>query len=444
MMGLGFAEILMLLFLSGGGMNTDLASLLPAPTYFKSRGIDISVEKAAELAGKDPVDGKAQIGQLVALKYLADEAVKLKSSPNYEQHRQLLAAIAAGKKANDPQGFAKEYADAVLTRLDGKTVTAAAPAAALRDDAARWFPANANILAALDTRMAGAGGLAKSNFGEMFKMFPQEMLQTAFGVVEKIGNVRIDRIAFAFVEDPAKQRMGEIYVRFTGKANPAWLLEGFKELNMPTKSSQGPKGESITTLLKPNQAPALALIGDTDLVLAGFENNQANHEDLITKVLELRAGKLQNAGAGALKTELAKIPEKACGLVVGRVPGAVADGAPFPMPVMVNGHMLRVRNALDFKLAGSMANNDDAEKLVATVSQFRTQGINGLKQLQGAPVPIPGLQIGSMIEMLESMQIEAQGNVANLRMLMPQDVLGGGSLFFGMRAGPVAPPPAKK
>lgn len=443
MMGMGFTEILLLLFLSGGGASTDLASLLPAPTYFKSRGIDISVEKAVELAGKDPVDGKTQIAQLVALRYLADESAKLKGAPNYEQHRRLLAAIAAGQKANDSQGFAKEYATHVLAALDGKSVMLAT--GSLRDDAVRWFPANAKIVAALDTRMIRSDGPAKSNLVELLKMLPKEMVETAFGVVEKVGNIRIDRIAFAYIDDPTGQQMGEIYVRFSGKANQAWLLDGFKELNMQAKSSKGPGGEKITMLLKPNQAPGIMLVGESDLVLAGFQKNQANHEDLLNKVLDLRGGKLKHAGEGLLKTELAKVPEKACGLVVGSLPAEAFVGAPFPLPVMINGHILRVRNALDVNLAGSMANNDDAGQLVKAMSQFRTEGINGLKQLQGAAAPIPGMPVDSMIQMLDSMQVEAQANVARLRLLMPSDVIGGGSMLFGVRAGAVlAPPPPPK
>ena len=127
MMAVGLMEVLILLFVSGGAASTDLAGVLPAQTYFKSRSIEINVDKAVELAGHDPVDGKTQIAQLVALRYLEEETAKLKSSPNYQAHLQLLTAIAAGTRSQDPQGFAKEYAGRVLTRHGGKSAAAAAP-----------------------------------------------------------------------------------------------------------------------------------------------------------------------------------------------------------------------------------------------------------------------------------------------------------------------------
>ena len=446
MFGMGPTEILMLLLMSGGGISTDLASLLPTQDYFKARNIDISIDKAVELAGKDPADGKTQIAQLMALRYLADESAKLKAAPNYEAHRQALALIADGKKANDPQGFAKEYAARVLARLDGSKI--AAPAVPpLRDDAFRWFPANANLIGALDTRMTRSDAPAKSNIGEMLKMFPGDMMNQTFSAVEKVGNVRIDRVAFAYVDGPKDQQMGEIYVRITGKANVGWLLDVLKETKGQTKTSKGANGETITRLTLANgDAPALAFVGDSDFVVAGYQKDKANHEPLLDRVLDLRDGKSKHAGEGILKTELAKIPEKAVGLIVGTLPAEAAQGAPFPMPVMIHGHILRVPNALDVNLAGSMANNEDALALVKQVSAFRAEGINALKQLQGAPLPIPGFQPAQMIQTLESMQVEAQGSVAKLRLLMPDDMLGGGSMIFGIgfAARPAAPPPAAK
>jgi hypothetical protein len=442
MFGMGPLEVLLMLVISGGGTSTDLASLLPAPTYFKSRDINISVEKAIELAGKDPIDGKTQIAQLVALRYLGDESVKLKGSPDYAQHRQMLEQIAAGKKAQDAQGFAKEYAERVLRRLDGAQPIMEAKTA-LRDEAFRWFPADATLVGAVDTRTASGDGPAKSISADMLKMFPDEILKTVFGVVEKMGNVRIDRVAFAYVEDVKDASNAQVFVRVTGKANSRWLVDAFKELNTEVKTSKGPRDETITKLKPANDdAPGIMFIGDSELVVAGYTKQKANHDELLAKVLELRSGKQQPGGQSLLKTELAKVPAKACGLIVGSLPAEAFRGAPFPMPVTINGHLLRTQNALDVNLTTSMASEDDAKQLVQQVSKFRQQGIDALKKAQG--LPIPGLKIEPMIQMLESMQVEAQGSTAKVRMLMPDDMLGGGAMFFGARVAPVPPPPAKE
>src|SRR5688572_24246438 len=200
MFGMGLIEVLMLLFMTGGAMSTDLVSVLPAQAYFKARGIDINIEKAVELAAKDPDSGKAQISQLLALRYLADESAKLKGSPNIDRHRQTLTDIATGKKAQDPQGFAKDYAAAALARIDGTKLSVAAVRSP-RDDAFGWFPANATLIGALDTRLTRGETPAKSSVSEMFKMFPEEMLNQAFTAVEKVGNIRIDRVAFAYIDN---------------------------------------------------------------------------------------------------------------------------------------------------------------------------------------------------------------------------------------------------
>src|SRR4051794_29528159 len=120
MIGIGFAEIL-LLALMGGGMNsTDLVALVPPGHYFQSRQIEVSLDKMVELAGRDPKDPKTQVQQLVALRHLADESDKLKKAANYAALRAALEAIAQGKKGADATGFAPEYGQNVLDKIDGK------------------------------------------------------------------------------------------------------------------------------------------------------------------------------------------------------------------------------------------------------------------------------------------------------------------------------------
>ena len=214
-------------------------------------------------------------------------------------------------------------------------------------------------------------------------MFPPEMLNKAFGVVEKVGNVRIERIAFAYVDGPKGLGLGKFHIRFTGKANHAWLLEGLKDLNVQTKTEKGPRGETITTLSKPNQDLAIALIGDTDLVLAGYQKDAADHQELIVKMLDIRAGKAQHAGEGSLKMELAKVPAKACGLLVGRVPAEASQGAPFPMPVMINAHLQRVENAIDLQLAVRMTDEQDSQDAGADRQQVPHARDRGAEEASG-------------------------------------------------------------
>ena len=117
MFALGFAEVLVLALMSGGMASADLVSLVQPQHYFQARKIDVSIDRMVDIANTEPKDAKAQIMQLTALRYLADETEAFKKAPNYATNRQALEAIAQGKKAQDPLGFAQDYANRVLARL---------------------------------------------------------------------------------------------------------------------------------------------------------------------------------------------------------------------------------------------------------------------------------------------------------------------------------------
>src|SRR5687767_3990502 len=102
----GLLEMIVLLAGSGGLASNDLVSLVQAEDYFKVRNIAVSADKMAELAGKDPADGKTQVQQLLAIRWLGENAADTKKA---DGARALLEQIAAGKKAQDPHGFARGH-----------------------------------------------------------------------------------------------------------------------------------------------------------------------------------------------------------------------------------------------------------------------------------------------------------------------------------------------
>ena len=120
MVGLGFLEMIFPIALLVGGGSMDIVSSLPAKEYFKAREMEVSANRLMELAAQSPDSPKNQIGQLFALAHLANEPDLLKKSPKLAEHRRLLGEIAQGKKANDPNGFAVQYAERVLLALDGQ------------------------------------------------------------------------------------------------------------------------------------------------------------------------------------------------------------------------------------------------------------------------------------------------------------------------------------
>jgi hypothetical protein len=142
---------MLLIALAGGGQAADLASLVPVDAYFQSRGVEVTVSSMLELAGKDPVDGKTQIAQLLALRSLGDEPAKIKRHKDYARVVELLKEISGGKKAQDSFGFARDHAARTLARLEDKALLSPArPKNSVRDEAFRWFPADATIIGCID------------------------------------------------------------------------------------------------------------------------------------------------------------------------------------------------------------------------------------------------------------------------------------------------------
>jgi hypothetical protein len=74
-------------------------------------------------------------------------------------------------------------------------------------------------------------------------------------------------------------------------------------------------------------APALALVNDTDVILAGYAGgvgNEGKHLEVVQQALHVRAGRREpSALTGYLADSLKSVPRDACGLLIGEVPTAV-------------------------------------------------------------------------------------------------------------------------
>src|SRR5206468_1165741 len=116
MVAFGFMEIIFLALLGGGANRVDLLSLIEPQQYFQTRNLGTSLDDLVELAVRTPDDPKTSVRQLIALRSLGEQAEKLKADKRYPAYRKALEQVAAGKSAQDPQGFAKEYATALLNQ----------------------------------------------------------------------------------------------------------------------------------------------------------------------------------------------------------------------------------------------------------------------------------------------------------------------------------------
>ncbi len=455
MAAFGFAEILMLAILSGGFTSADIVTLVQPKHYFQTRQIEISVDKAIDYAGDEPKTAKTQIVQLSALRYLADESDSLLKSPRYAAHRKTLEHIAAGKKAADPQGFAQDYASRVLMKLDNAKPPVA-KVRPLRADALSWFPATVTMAFALDLQPSNQPGAAGDPLKDLLKMMPDRNKKEMYDFIEQSGNIRVERVAFAMFSGTGKREDQRMYLRFTGKGNHDWAVATVKTLDKARteiKQFKDDQGMPIAQM-QSKFSPSITLIGNTDVIVAGFDNPGPKDNEVAEEIMAVRAKKKPNASEGALKARLAKVPDKAVAFLVGDVPDELKRdlGRTFnPMPTSVTAFVERVQQGLDVQVESSMTNAQDADKLVQRVADLRQQGIQELKKAMGLPQPpgFPVIPYQSLINLMETLQVNSKTDQVKVRVFVPDTLarqLGQMStMWFGAEfEAPPPPPPAKE
>ncbi len=230
----------------------------------------------------------------------------------------------------------------------------------------------------------------------------------------------------AYVDEGNGQ--GRNFVRLTGRFNQAWLRQFLKGLGVEAKVRQDPLGTSLSVFVPDSNAPAIALIGDHDVLIAGFGRGGKN-EELLAQTLALREKNQANAAGGQLKEALEKLPAKAVGFVIGAVPDEVGRGlgmllGAFPKKVFVSLEPSPSGQAsvpLDLIFHGEMEDQEQAKALVRTANKLRMDALDALKKAQEAPPP--GLNIDSLKAVLDSLQIEARGTNVSARVLLTEEAM---------------------
>jgi hypothetical protein len=451
MIGLGFAEMLVLALMAGGFNASDLISAVEPTHYFKARQMEISVDRAIDYAGEEAKSPKMQIIQLSALRYLADQSAALKKSPNYADYVKTLQQIAAGKKGADPQGFARDYAERVLVKLGESKGAELKMPRPLREEAFAWFPSDITMGGAIDMQHAQVAGGADP-VRDLVKLIPEQARMEMYNVIEKIGNVRVERFAIGIVDSPGKKDKMKIFMRITGKANQDWLIDAFQGFGgrQQAKRIKDANDTPITLMQDRNRSPILGLVGNSDILIIGYAGGGDNPDGLVDEVLEVRAKKKANPTAGVLKDRLAKVPDKAVGLFVGNIPEDAKREFRFidPIPQNITAFVERTKEGLDVQATSSMSGVDEADKLVRKVADLRKQGIEEVKKAMQMPrrPGEPPLPFQSMINVLESLQVNSKEGTVRVRVVVPESFIREMTntlMLFGARAGPDLPPPPK-
>ena len=427
-----FGVSLMLLLMGGGG-GSDLLTMLNAEDYFRTRGIETRMDKMMELASKTPAGSKAGVQQLLALRVLGEKADQLKASREFAEYREILKQIAAGKKAQDNLGFAREYATWTLSRA-GVTVAAdnkADPVRRLQETTLDWFPAKLALAAALDVRGGRSFDPGDAKLRNLIdalgKQIPPGEMDKLYKQVEQLGNVRVDRVALGYLPDPDHADKGRLFVRLTGKADHRQLVKVFtQDLNIEAiEQSRGTAKEPPIAILQASKSePAFAVIGDSDFIIAGNLDGK-NPLDTIKQILAVRAGKEASVLKGPLADELKKISDKAAGFVVGKLPEPLLKDMTSPrgpfkvVPEHIVVEIQTQGDKLTLRLQGKLKNPDDAKSFCDSIVQLRAKGLEALTNLPKNP-PFP-IDEADVKETLTSIQAEAKGETATVSMRLSRN-----------------------
>jgi len=414
MMAVSWLGFLMLFFM--GTANNDLVSLIDAEDYFKAHEITVEAGALANLAGQDPADGKGQITQLLAIRWLGEHAdITRKNEPA----RSALDAIAKGKKAQDAKGFAKFYAVRALATIDGKEPPAlpTIPDDSLRSEAFRWFPPQVHVVSGADLRGTGKVQAKDEAFlRSILKSMPQEFKHEAYAVVDALGNIRLDRVALGLELEGRGGEPSRIYVRFTGAADRKRLTEFITQKLKEAKVEEikDLKADPITLIDSPGNPPSFALIGETDLLLCGYSPDQdAKHQDLVKQMLDIRAGKKEGVLSGPLADLLKKIPDKANATALGELPDALRDmmlKGGGPITALPSRFVISQTRDKGIVMRGqaTFKDEDQAKVFAGDLERLKAQGLELLKAPPPGFPPLPEGATDQLRKTLEGAKIEAK------------------------------------
>jgi hypothetical protein len=411
----GFEAILVLVALGSSG-STDLVSMVDGPAYFKSRGIEVKADKMLELAGKTPTGGKEVVAQLLAIRWLGEHPAAAKKLAN---GRDLLTQIAEGKKGKDARGFASDYARMALARINGKSVTLQTlQRNSVRADALQWFPKQSTLFGSFDFRPP-KGAIGAEDPGEgLRKMIAKEMRprgrEEMYSFVDRVGNIRVNRVSFAVVPDMNQDAETKVFIRLTGRGDRKRLVDFLaKEMRaVQVKEKKGPGGEAITILDVKGREPFLAIVGNNDLLVCGFPSAQGKNDVVLDEALQVRAGKQTSIVKGPFAGALRNSAPMANGLVIGDLPERwrkeITSGRRSPFkgfPQHVHIILTRQATGVRVRFTGSAENAKDAKAFADSVLELKRQGLEGLKK---APDVLKPKAVEAFKTALKSIKMEAR------------------------------------
>lgn len=278
--------------------------------------------------------------------------------------------------------------DSFTLKRGGKTVVAVTfnskkDQGYLKDEALRWFPADA-IFYCVGNMEAFPGvsqvhrliwmetdDLAKYwtiQKGDRFRMF-----------VDLVG--RIDRVAIAYTVDRQDPDQSRYFNRFTGSIKHNRLVDFFRqEWPGATIEQSESKGVPITVIYDSqpggNLGTGVALIGTTDLILAGYGGRAKKHVEVVRESLDLREGRGVRLPVAHAK-DLEAIPASAWVFGIGETPEFLKKQMPVYLRLARSLSMsISGTNDIEVRFRGSFATETDAKLFMTYLSLLKQLFMN--------------------------------------------------------------------
>lgn len=429
-MGASFGGLLILaaMLTANGNVATDLLSLMDAEDYLSSRQVALKPADLARVAGEVPRDAKAEVIQLLAIRWLGEHAGEVKEVARV---REVLRDVADGKRGRDELGFAPEYAAWALARVDGRPARLSSRAMAkdsVRGEGLAWFPAETKFVACVDFRPSRAVAVPEEEFicRWFAKLLPGAGREELYKFVERVGNLRLDRFAVGRVEDVREKGSGRTFFRLTGKGNHERVAELFGPLmvNGQRKDEKGAGGAALTYLRVPGRPPAIVLIGDSEILFAAFDDSR-DSLDLVKESLQTRSGAKPSVLTGPLARRWQEVPSGASILVAGTLPAEVREefGRRGPLPGLPQEALLYVAHGkrTTLRTRCKAASADDAKTFADGVAQIKAVAVKALEDLP-AGIKIRPDTLRKLRQAVEDFRVDAQGQAVTGDWEVPADL----------------------
>jgi hypothetical protein len=427
-MGVIGPESVLLLFVLSvitSGTQTDLVSLVEPADYFASRRVEANARTMLELASGGPTEARDRFRQLLAIRWLGENKDRL------GEHQEAVRR-AMGRLADSADEFVQDRARLALARLDGKPAPRlhAAPKDNLRE-ALAWFPEDVSLAGAIDARgppgerpVADADTIRQVERlrAQLLKLFPAAAREELYSMGEAVGNWRMDRLAVGVTPDVDTEGNARIFLRATGRMDHGRLAVYLREkfgASATFIEKKGLRGEAITIVAPAESPPAFALVGDSEVLIAGYTDKMVTCVRVVEEMLAVRAGSRPSCLTAPLGKSLRDVPARAWGVLRGTVPrGLVATIARSPIGTAPREAAIDLLApaaggaGFDLHFRGTCDSEADARQSVEGTQKEVRQVVAALKEL---PLAAQLLGVATIRKAVEEIEIKADGRVLTVK-----------------------------